>query len=445
MMNKNYKETLLIALPVIIGQVSQLLMNVSDSVIVGRLGERALSAAAFANSCFILIAIFAFGALNAVPSIVAEARGAENQEAIRQNLRAAIWSGLFWGILIGLLVYLFSLLMPYMQQPESDVLQAQPFMCLLALSTPFMCLYTAIKGYFDGMEKTSVGMNISLLGLGLNIFFNIAFVFGRFGFPNLGLIGSAWATLLSRVLIFIIVMVVVKKHPLTKDIFSLQMPDFQYIKNIIVLGFPMGLQLFFEVAAFSGAGIMIGWLPEEQAIAGRAAHQIVLNTVSVTFMVMLGVSVAGSVRVGEALGRKDNQGMYEAGKTALVLGLAIAAISSLFLVVFRNQFTALYGIESAEVGAIVVRLTIVAAIFQFFDGCQCVGAGLLRGLQDVTVPTIITFVAYWILWLPLAYWLGFKQNMGVDGIWYSDVFALGFAAILLNVRFFSMVKKVKLI
>jgi MATE family multidrug resistance protein len=127
------------------------------------------------------------------------------------------------------------------------------------------------------------------------------------------------------------------------------------------------------------------------------------------------------------------------------LGLAIAAISSLFLVVFRNQFTALYGIESAEVGAIVVRLTIVAAVFQFFDGCQCVGAGLLRGLQDVTVPTIITFVAYWILWLPLAYWLGFKQNMGVDGIWYSDVFALGFAAILLNVRFFSMVKKVKLI
>jgi multidrug resistance protein, MATE family len=438
-MNQNYKETIVLAVPVIIGQLSQLLMNVSDNLIVGRLENGAfLSAASLANSCFIFIAIFAFGALNAVPSVVSEARGAENNAAIAENLKASLWVGLFWGIIIGALVYFFSLLMPYMGQPESDVLQAQPFMWLLALATPFMCLFMAMKGFFDGMEKTDVGMNVSIIGLFLNILLNIALVFGYFGCPKFGLIGSAWATLISTVLRFLIMLYIFKTHQLTSSIFSFEKPNFSYFKTLVSLGFPMGMQLFFEVGAFAGAGIMIGWLPGDEATIGRSAHQIVLNMVSLTFMVMLGISVAGSIRVGEAFGRKDGAAIREAGRTALVLCWAFSLTSAAALIIFKSYFTSLYGIENVDVQAVTIRLAVIAAVFQIFDGSQCVGAGLLRGVQDVTIPTIITFVAYWVIWLPLAYWMGFTHKMGVDGIWYADVIALGLAGILLNWRFFAL-------
>ncbi len=435
---KEHRILIEIAIPVIIGQVSSFLMSFTDNLIVGRLGTNAFSAASLANSSFWLIAVLAFGGLNAVPSVIAEARGAQDDDAIRQNLHASLKLGIWYGIIVGVLLFLFALALPYMGQPVSDVEQAKPFTIILALSIPFLCLFSSIKGFFDGMEHTAVGMKLSILGLVLNLFFNIGLVFGKFGFPELGLLGSAWATLISRILIFIAMWIFFKKSDLSKPYLNTPPIEPKYFTNLLKMSIPMAFQLFFEVAAFCGAGIMVGWFPGEQAIIGRDAHQIALNMASGTFMFFIGLSVAGSVRVGEAFGRGNQADVLKAGKATLSLGITFAVIGASLLIFFREQITALYGIHDVAVQTVTIRLVVIAAIFQLFDGTQCIGAGLLRGVQDVKVPTLITFIAYWIIWIPLAYYLGFMLNMGIDGIWYADVIALAFAAICLNWRFFRL-------
>ncbi len=435
---KEHRILIEIAIPVIIGQVSSFLMSFTDNLVVGRLGTNAFSAASLANSSFWLIAVLAFGGLNAVPSVVAEARGAQDEEAIRQNLHASLKLGGCYGIIVGILLFLFALALPYMGQPPSDVEQALPFTIILAFSIPFLCLFSALKGFFDGMEHTSVGMTLSIIGLALNLFFNIGLVFGYFGFPQMGLLGSAYATLISRILIFIAMWGFFKKSALSKPYLTIQKIEPQYFINLVKISIPMAFQLFFEVAAFCGAGIMIGWFPGDQAIIGRDAHQIALNMASATFMVFIGLSVAGSVRVGEAFGRGNQADILKAGKATLSMGIVFAVVSASFLIFFREKITALYGIHDAAVQSVTIRLIIIAAIFQLFDGAQCIGAGLLRGIQDVKVPTLITFIAYWVIWIPLAYYLGFVIHLGIDGIWYADVIALAFAAICLNWRFFTL-------
>ena len=441
-MKKNeYTETILLAIPVVIGQLSNMLMIIIDNMVVGHLGKESLSAAALASNCYILIAIIGFGALNPIPAVVAEARGAENENDVKQLLRASMYAGLVQGVGVGLLVYVSSWFIPYLGQPEADVNSAIPFMWILAISTIPACVFTATKGFFDGMERTNVGMIISIFGLFLNTFLNIGLVFGKFGFPTIGLIGSAWATLISRTIMMIVMLVVVYLNKTTKPLLYLQQFDYQYLIKLIRLGIPMGLQLFFEVAAFAGAVIVIGWLPD--ASVNRSAHQIAMNMASGTFTVMLGISVAGSVRVGEAFGRKDKKGVWEAGKAAMLVGLVVMVACALLLIIFRKDFASLYGMEDEAVQAVTIRLIIIAAIFQIFDGAQCVGSGLLRGVQDVKLPAMITFAAYILLWIPLSYWLAFKMGYGVDGVWYAFVVALGFAAATLNWRFYYLTKTTK--
>lgn len=437
---KEYKATILLAIPVIIGQLSSFLMNIMDNIFVGHLGHNALSAVSFANSCFYLIAVAGFGINNAVPSLISEARGAKNDEAIRQNLRAGIESGFLTGVFIGIALYLLALAMPYMKQPPEDVLMGQPFLIIMAISAPFMVTYGSIKGFFDGMEKTEVGMLISIFGLALNAFLNYTLIFGKLGFPEMGFIGSAYATLISRIVLLLLFGIALFIHPTSKPYIKTQYIDRQYLINNLKLGIPMGLQIFFEVAAFSGAGIMIGWLGGENATIGRAAHQIALNMASATYIIMIGIGVAGSVRVGEAFGRKDYKDIRKAGNAALQIAVALILINCVILLVLREEFCKIYGISDPKVVAVTTRLIIIAAVFQIFDGIQCVSAGLLRGIQDVKIPTIITFLAYWVVWIPVAYILAFPLKLGVDGIWYGDVVALAFAAILLTWRYFKVGK-----
>lgn len=428
----------MLAIPVIIGQLSSLLMNITDNVIVGHLGPNALSAASFANSCFYLIAVFGFGAMNAIPSLIAEARGAENEEHVRQHLWAGLSSGLINGTAIGVILFAMSYCMPYMGQPANDVELAMPFLQLMAISAPFMILFAAAKGFFDGMEKSSLGMIISTFGLALNVFLNIGLIFGKFGLPEMGFIGSAWSTLISRVVILILMMLLIFLHPIAKPYLFSRSFDKKFLIQNLQLGVPMGLQILFEVAAFSGAGIMIGWLPGDDAIIGRSAHQIALNMVSATYMVMLGLSVAGSIKVGEAFGSRNSAEIIRAGKITMNLAFAVIAITATGLFFFSNLFTKIYGIEDERVAIVTSRLIQIAAVFQIFDGIQCISAGLLRGIQDVKIPTWITFAAYWVIWIPLAYWMGFTAKMGVDGIWYADLIALALAALMLSWRFFHL-------
>ncbi|MCH7516213.1 MAG: MATE family efflux transporter, partial [Bacteroidetes bacterium] len=209
------------------------------------------------------------------------------------------------------------------------------------------------------------------------------------------------------------------------------------IKKILSLGLPSGIQYFFEVGAFAFAAIMIGWLGTEQL----AAHQIAINLASISFMVVLGLSMAGGIRVGNAVGEKNIIGVRRAGFTTIFLALCVMAGSGIIFIIFRNILPAFY-INDSTVISIASSLLIIAALFQLSDGVQAVGIGILRGLTDVKIPTAITFIAYWIIGLPIGYLLAFKLGWGVQGIWIGLLAGLTTSAILLTLRFNSKSKHI---
>jgi MATE family multidrug resistance protein len=440
----HFGETFKLALPVVIGQVGSLLMSTTDNLMVGRLGEQTLSAASLGVAVYIMIAILGIGATNAIPALVAEARGANRTDDLQQLLSGSFWFGIINGLVICLLVISAAVMLPHMKQPAADVALAQPYLWLLAFSVLPNHLFLALKGYFDGLGKTQVGMTLSWLGVLVNIGLNWLLIFGMWGFPAWGLFGSGVATLITRVLQLIVLVLVMRNHSATRVYWTaLWVTNRSRIWQITRLGFPMGLQIFFELAAFSGATIMLGWLPD--ASVSRSAHQITLNLAAMTFMVSLGLSVAGSVRVGVAYGRRNLKEMRDAGAVALTLGIMVMAGFGVLLYIFRFQLAPLYGFaEGDAVWHTTARLMVIAAVFQIFDGAQCIGAGILRGCQDVRIPTWITFFAYWVVWIPLANYFCFVLGWGVLGVWWGDVLALALAAVLLNWRFFSLVSHKRL-
>jgi MATE family multidrug resistance protein len=267
----------------------------------------------------------------------------------------------------------------------------------------------------------------------INAFANWVLIFGEFGFPALGLAGAAWATFLSRVFMVIVIMIYVMRNEKFKQYdvtFRFRGLNFPVIKKLLSLGLPSGFQYFFEVGAFSFAVIMIGWIGANEL----AAHQIAINLASISFMAVLGISQAASIRVGNAMGEQNIANVRKAGFTGIILGASIMSIAGLTFILLNNFLPTLY-INDEVVISIASRLIIIAALFQLSDGTQAVGIGVLRGLTDVKGPTIITFLAYWIISLPIAYLLAFKFNLGVEGVWIGLLIGLTTSAFLLTLRF----------
>jgi MATE family multidrug resistance protein len=251
--------------------------------------------------------------------------------------------------------------------------------------------------------------------------------------PALGLDGAGWATFASRSFMAISLMLYVMNKMYFKQYdvsFHFKNINIPVIKKILSVGLPSGFQYFFEIGAFAFAVIMIGWLGTDQL----AAHQIAINLASISFMVVLGLSMAGGIRVGNAVGKQNIVQVRRAGFTSIFLAICVMAFSGIAFIVFRNYLPTLY-INDETVISIASSLLIIAALFQLSDGIQAVGIGILRGLTDVKVPTVITFVAYWIVGLPTGYVLGFMFDLDVQGVWIGLLAGLTTSAILLTLRF----------
>lgn len=430
-----------LAAPVVAGQLSGLMMQITDTLMVGQLGSTQLSAASLGSSIYMLITIIGLGALNAIPALVAEARGALNQNRLKMLYQVSPRVGFIWGVILMSIVLIAVPSLGFLGQPDQEVEMVGPFLFFLALSTPFWFLTTGYKEFLDGMGHTNIGMFFNILALGLNVFFNGLFLFGWFGAPELGLAGSGLATLLARIITWIASKEIIRRLGVTQTYQrSLDYPEIRerkaVIKEMYQLGWPMGLQWFFEVAAFSGAAIMVGWLPEH-ATQSRAAHAVVLNVCSFTFMVYTGFSVAGGIRVGVALGQGSWEKMRMAGIQALTMGIIVAGFLSILIVSLNQVIGIWYGQDDPIVLGVLSQLLWISALFQIADASQCVGAGVLRGRQDVKIPTWITFIAYWVIWMPLAWFLAFVLGWGIAGIWWADLVGLSFAALVLSHRFFT--------
>jgi MATE family multidrug resistance protein len=432
-LKKHIINTLQLAYPVVIGQLGIIMMGVVDSIMVGKLGAAPLAAASLGNSLTFIILIIGIGVSLAVTPLVAIAVGANKFEDCGVYFRQSLLVNSVLSIVIALIVFFASDLIIYFDQPLDVQTQAKSYMKIIGLSAIPLMLFQTYKQFIEGLSVMRPAMIIAILANIINAGANWILIFGKFGFPALGLDGAGWATFASRCFMAFTMMGFVMTNKFFKQYdvsFHFKSINWNVIKKILSLGLPSGFQYFFEVGAFSFAVIMVGWLGTKQ----QAAHQIAINLASISFMAVLGISAAGSIRVGNAVGQKDIHETRRAGFTASLLGASIMFCSGVIFILFRNFLPTLYVNDEAVI-PIASSLLVIAALFQLSDGVQAVGIGILRGLTDVKIPTAITFIAYWVVGLPIGYLLGFTLELGVQGVWVGLLLGLTTSAILLTLRF----------
>ncbi len=426
-------NTVNLAIPIVIGQLGHMMMGVVDSIMVGKIGAAPLAAASVSNGLFFLVLVFGYGVSMAMSPLVATAHGAKKYQDCGIVLRQGLLVNVGVGVVLFIIVYFAADMIKYMNQPDEIVDQAMKYTKTLGWSILPVMIFQTYRQFTEGLSIMRPAMVAALLANLINIFTNWIFIFGNLGSPAFGLVGAGYATFCSRVFmaIFLIWYVVsaVKLKPFDPTLHYRKI-NLGIIKKLLQIGVPSGIQYFFEVSAFAGSAIIIGWIGTKEL----AAHQIALNLASITFMFALGISAAGTVRVGNAVGRKDKQGIRHAGFSAIILVAFVMVFFGICFIIFRSILPAFY-ISDESVIQIASTLLIIAAFFQIFDGTQAVGLGILRGIADVKAPTVYTFLAYWIVGLPMGYLLAFNMGFGVQGVWIGLSLSLIVSAILLTVRF----------
>lgn len=431
---KNHiKNTLTLAYPVMIGQVGYIAMQVVDNIMIGGLGAVQLAAASIANSIFILIMIIGLGISYAVTPLVAIAIGGEKTSECDELFRHSYIVNIITSVILVIIAFLCSNIIKYLNQPAEVVSLSVSYCRVMGLSILPLMLFQSYKQFIEGLSSTRPAMIITVAANLINAFFNWVLVYGKFGFPRLELNGSGYATFSSRLFMALAILWYVRRaKAFAQYKFSVKIKNINYhvIRKLLNLGLPTAFQYLFEVGSFSFAVIMIGWMGTKQL----AAHQIAINLATISYMATLGISSAGAIRVGNGVGQRNIKEIRRAGFTAISLGASVMFLCGIIFVFLRKVLPSLY-INDSEVISIASTLLIIAAIFQVFDGTQAVGIGVLRGLMDVKGPTIITFIAYWIIALPVGYLFGFVFHLQVIGIWIGFLCGLLSSAVMLTLRF----------
>lgn len=436
-----FADTLRLSIPIIIAQLGVVLMGVTDNLFVGRLlGAVPLGAAGLANSLSFLMSSIGVGGMSVVAALVSKANNQNDPAAVNRLFRAGLRVAILLSILLGglsvLLAYNFSL---FGQTPVVTRL-ARDFMLILSASLIPLLIFVAARQLCDGLRFPRVAMAITLSALGVNALFNYIFIKGVGPFPALGLMGSAFATLLSRTFMAVAMLLYIYRTPHFKAYLKTEfsaLPSAEEAWTILRLGIPGGLTFFFEVATFSLAVVIVGWLGEAQL----AAHQIAINMASVTYMMATGISSAAAIRVSAAVGRANREEVWRAGVAAFLLSVSFMSVTAVIFLTANDWLVTLYIRDSPEVMTIAASLVIMAGFFQLSDGIQVVALGGLRGLSDVNVPTLITLFSYWVVALPLSYILAFPAGMDAVGVWIGLLAGLSIAAVLLTWRFFRRVRR----
>ncbi len=435
----HFKKTLNLAYPVMLSQLGHILVGIVDSIMVGQLGATALAASSFANSTMVIFMMYGIGLSYGITPLVAQADGKSDDVMIVRVLRHGIILCGGTGILLFLGLILVAQFFPLMGQPPDVILQGKPYYLIISSSLiPFM-FFQGFRQFAEGKSITKPMMFITIFANLVNVIFNYLLIYGKLGFPELGLNGAGWATLISRIIMAIMLAIFVWRYEKLikyREGFQLLKARFDLFKPMLKIGVPSGIQFVFEVGAFSMAAIMMGWL----GTIPLAAHQIALSLVSLSYMMASGISAASTVRVGNQIGAQDWLNLKKVGSTSFIMVLIFMASCTLFFVLFSNFFPTLY-IKDQEVISIAASLIIVAGGFQLSDGIQVVGLGALRGMSDVKIPTYITLAAYWALAIPCSYLLGFTFGFGPEGIWYGLLIGLTAAALALYFRFWKLTKE----
>ncbi|RYD23345.1 MAG: MATE family efflux transporter [Verrucomicrobiaceae bacterium] len=426
------RQTLKLAFPLMIGQLSQMLMGVVDTVMVGHLGVTALAALTFANALFHIPLVFGMGLLTGVSVFTSNSRGADDAAGARGSCRHGLYLATALGVVLFGIAWLISMHLESLGQPQEVAEKTRTFFRILMASMIPALASIALKNHADALNRPWPPFWIFLSGVGLNIFLNWVMIHGNLGCPVFGFEGAAWATLISRVAILIAMFIWLMRAKGLREWVPyrwFRAPDFSDVGRLLSVGFPASLQMLCEVSAFSAAGLLMGQFGSDS----MAAHQIAITLAGTAFMIPLGLSMALTVRIGEAHGA----GEFHRLRPIAVSGWSLAACYSLIAaVVFlvAGRFLASLFIESPDVIALAGSLLVVVGVFQLSDSLQVASSAMLRGLHDARVPALMGFVAYWVAGLPFGALLAFHSGMEAKGVWWGLAAGLLVAALALAPR-----------
>lgn len=410
-----------------------------DTVFLGKIGAAEQAACILSNNLYILLLVFGIGVSYATTPLVTSAN--QNMDLLKKAslFKNSIFLNVSVSIICFIVLFLSSGLLKYMHQPEDVIKLAVPFFNVLIFSMIPISLFFTCKQYCEGLSNTRMALFISIIGNVINIILNYLLIYGKFGFPELGYIGSAWASFISRVFMGFSFLYLIFKSPVTKEIsavYNRVKINKKELFHLAKIGLNAGLQLTFEVAAFVIAGLMAGTFGKEQI----DAHGIALSIAAFTYMFASGISSASSIRVGIYKAQDNWLEIKQAAFSSIKLVMLImGGFAILFLMI--NNFLPKVFSSDLQIVNLASKLLIIAALFQLFDGIQVTIVGILRGLEDFKIPTLISLVGYWIIALPLAYWLAFILKLETVGVWIGLLVSLIFAAIILFWRLNYLINK----
>jgi len=430
---RELRETFILATPLILGQLSSIGMNVIDTLLAGHLDARTLAAVAIGTGLWSLAIVAAIGVMLALPPSVAQLAGAGERARIGPLLRQALWLALALGIALLVLVRGAGVLLAPIGIEADVAVETRKFLHAIAWGAPALTGYFALRGFSDGVGMTRPTMYFGLLGLLLLAPIGYVLMYGRLGFPARGAQGSGMATaivLWVQFAAFALYLRLRRHYRELAPFGRFEAPDWPAIVGLLRLGVPMGVSVLMEAGLFVAAALLIGSLGANSV----AGHQIAINVASVAFMVPLGVAMATTVRVGNAVGRGDPDAVRRAGYAGITATAFTQTLSSLVMALFPLAIANIYTAD-AGVAAMAAQLMLLAAVFQFSDGVQVAANGALRGLKDTTVPMAVTALAYWGIGMPVGWWLAFHGGFGARGMWMGLIAGLTAAAVLLYTRF----------
>ena len=434
------KKTLNLAFPIILGEVAQMMLGIIDTAMVGAVGYKQLAAAALVMSVMNIPFVFGIGITISVSQMVSMAHGRRDGKLVSHYLFNGFWLCAISAVIISLGIELSKNILFHLDQDPEVARLALPYLQIMGWSVIPMLLFLALKQFTDGLEFTKTAMILSLSALPINIFLNWLLIYGNWGFPRLELVGAGWGTLITRILIFIVLGLIVLYHGTFKRYVAVRSIEWKIkwrtIKELLHIGIPSSFQITMEAGAFAVSGILIGTIGAVE----QAAHQIALSLASLTFMVSMGLSQAGSIRTSNAFGRNNRNEIWLIGKSTIIMALIYGTFCAVIFILFRRQLPYLFN-DDKEVVSMAAYLLLFAALFQISDSTQSISAGLLRGIKDVKVPTFFIAIAYWAVGLPVGCLLAFYFKMGAAGIWTGFIVGLTISAAFLSLRFKKMAGK----
>ena len=431
--------TLKLGLPVIVAQLLLILMQFVDTVMAGHVSSYDLAGLAIATALYHPIFLLMLGILIPLGAIIAQLFGAEKPVEIVTNVIQGLWISLVLAFISILVLANPEPLLYWMGYEEEVIRIAGDYLRALCWGMPAVYAFIVLRMFSEGLSITRPTMYLSLVGLGVNIVSNYALIFGHFGFPALGAVGAGWTTSVVHWVMFIAMLAFCLKAPRFENyrkLLAFSRPVWLYLREILRIGLPNGFGLAAETSLFAVVSLLMGTF----GVTAIAGHQVAINVASVTFMIPMGLSIAISIRVGQAKGRGNYGDSRYIGYAGILLCILMMAISASVFVLVPELVVGLYT-DDEDVRTLAVQLLYMAAIFQLSDGMQVGALGALRGLKDTRVPFITNVVAYWGIGLPLAYLVGVHYNVGPVGMWVGLIMGLSIAAVLHSWRFRILTKR----